>query len=71
MPTIHHRARFAMVGTLLPSLVELRQGKSLCPPYDIDYLLKERRGTLASKSAAPFVQPPLPRLNTRLSSASN
>jgi hypothetical protein len=33
VPTIYHRARCLMVGTLPPSLVELRRDKSLCPPY--------------------------------------
>ena len=38
MPTIYHRSRFEMVGTLPPSLVELRRDKSLCPPYDCELI---------------------------------
>ena len=34
MPTICHRSRFEMVGTLPPSLIELRRDKSLCPPCE-------------------------------------
>jgi hypothetical protein len=37
VPTIHHRARCLMVGTLPPSLVELRRDKSLCPPYALRF----------------------------------
>jgi len=50
-PSITDRAS-NMVGTLPPSLVELRRDKSLCPPTIYD-LWKERRASLASKSAAP------------------
>jgi hypothetical protein len=34
VPTTYHRASFKMVGTLPPSLLELRRDKSLRPPYE-------------------------------------
>ena len=37
VPTIYSMT-FEMVGTLPPSLVELRRTWALCPPYDPDWM---------------------------------
>ena len=50
MPTIYHRSRFLMVGTL-----------SLCPPYGLEGAVREagpiaaRSGPFAEAQYAPFI----------------
>jgi hypothetical protein len=46
VPTIYHRARVEMVGTLPPSLVELRRDKSLAHPTDGELICLARKRNL-------------------------
>ena len=46
MPTSYHRSRFEMVGTLPPSLVELRQTSRFAHPTVCEWICLARKRNL-------------------------